>query len=250
MNWIDLGVFIFIILFVFIGVKKGFMISVISNFSVTLNLILSFFLYKPIQILFMRWFGGNIATSYSASLIDTSGSFAVNLLTIPSDNLKSFVKSTLDAGNINGIPRIFYNLFLNNRSLYTKLHDSGLNSRALADILGETRATFLTTIIAFVTSFVLLYLIIWLITLLVKKLREVGFVRAVDNVLGAMYGLFKAFLCLIIICLTLKLMSPLSFMTNVEIYINNSLCGKFIYEPINYFIDNYLNFGEIIKNIF
>ncbi len=250
MNWLDLAILLFVAIFIFIGVKKGFMTSVISNFSISLNLIISFFLHKPIQSLYMKWFGGSLATNYATSLIESSSGFAANLISLPSSELKGFVKATLDAGEIKGIPRLFYNLFLNNSSLYTKLHNSGLESRTLADILGDTRATFLTTIIAFVTSFVLLYLIIWLISLLVKKLREIGLVKVVDNSLGALYGLFKAFLCLIIVCLILNLMSPFAFMQGVEAYINGSLCGRFIYEPINYFIENYLNFGEIIRTIF
>lgn len=250
MNWLDLGILLFVAIFVIIGIKRGFMTSIISNFSFSLNLILSFFLYKPIQSLYFKWFGGSIATSYASSLIETSSSFGVNLLTIPGGELKGFVSATLDSGSIGGIPRLFYNLFLNNRSLHTKLHESGLASRTLADILGETKATFLTTIIAFVTSFILLYLIIFLFTLLVKKLREIGFVKGVDNLLGALYGLFQAFLSLVIICLILKLMSPFAFMQSVEAYINGSLLGRFIYDPINYFIDNYLNFSELIKNLF
>ncbi|MBQ4542096.1 MAG: CvpA family protein [Clostridia bacterium] len=250
MNWLDLGIVLFVAIFIIIGVKKGFMSSVISNFSFSLNLILSFFLHKPIQSLYMKWFGGNIATSYASGLIETSSNFGANLISIPSGELKGFVKATLDAGEIKGIPRIFYNLFLNNKSLYPKLHDSGLESRTLADILGDTRATFLTTIIAFVTAFILLYLIILLFNLLVKKLRENGFVKVVDNSLGALYGLFQAFISLVIICLILNLMSPFDFMQSVETYINGSLIGRFIYDPLNYFIENYLNFGEIIKNIF
>lgn len=250
MNWLDLGILLFVAIFIIIGVKRGFMSSVISNFSFSLNLILSFFLYKPIQSLYLKWFGGNIATSYASSLIETSSNFGVNLISIPSGELKEFVKVTLDAGGIKGIPRVFYNLFLNNSSLYPKLHDAGIETRTLADILGDTRATFLTTIIAFVTSFILLYLIIFLFKLLVKKLRENGFVKTVDNTLGALYGLFQAFISLVIICLILNLMSPFDFMQSVETYINGSLIGRFIYDPLNYFIENYLNFGEIIRSIF
>lgn len=250
MNWLDLGILLFVAIFIIIGIKRGFMTSVISNFSLSLNLILSFFLYKPIQSLYLKWFGGNIASGYATSLINSSSNFAVNLISIPGGELKGFVKATLDAGGIKGIPRLFYNLFLNNSSLHSKLHDSGLESRTLAEILGDTRATFLTTIIAFITSFILLYIIILLFTLLVKKLREIGLIKTVDNMLGALYGLFQSFIFIIIICLILNLMTPFDFMRSVETYINGSLIGRFIYSPINYFIENYLNFGEIIKILF
>ena len=116
--------------------------------------------------------------------------------------------------------------------------------------MSESLSNFFTTIIAFVTTFALLYLIIWLVSLLIKKLREIGFVKVVDNTLGALYGLFQCFIILIIICLVMKLMSPFSFMDSVTNYINGSLLGRFIYEPINDFISNYLNIGELIRQIF
>ncbi len=252
MNWLDLGIVIFALIFILIGVKRGLMNSVLSHFSATLNLLLSFFLYRPIQSALNNWFGlgDAIANHYSTGLLEKSVDFGVNLLTIEKGSLKAFVDTTMDSSGLSKIPRFFYDVFMNNSSLYTKLHESGLESRTLAQIVSTSLSTFFTTIIAFVTSFALLYLIIFLISLLVKKLREVGFVKAVDNTLGALYGLLQCFISLIIVCLVLKLMSPLSFMDSVTNYINNSLLGRLIYDPINYFIDNYLNFGDIIRSLF
>ena len=252
MNWIDLGVLIFAIILIVVGIKRGFMTSVINHFSGTLNLLLSFFLYKPIQWCFNRWFGVGdaIARHYSKDLIAECPDFAINLMDIPKNDLRKFVSGALRESGLSGVPRFFYNVFMNNNSLYSKLHNSGLESRTLAQIVSESLSAFFTTIIAFVTAFALLYLIIWLITLLVKKLREVGFIKAVDNTLGALYGIFQGFLILIIVCLVLKLMSPFHFMDAVETYINGSLSGRFIYAPINEIIDNYLNFGDLIRQIF
>lgn len=252
MNWLDLGIILFAIIFVIIGIKRGLMTSLIKHFSGTLNILLSFFLYRPVQSLLNNWFGlGNAITNhYATNLLEASPNFGVNLLTIPRENLHTFVSETMDASGLSAIPRFFYNIFMNNSSLYSKLHESGIESRTLAQIVSESLSTFFTTIIAFVTTFALLYLTIWLITLLVKKLRENGFVKGVDNTLGALYGLLQCFISLIIICLVLKLMSPFSFMTSVTNYINDSLLGHLIYDPINYFIDNYLNFGDIIRSLF
>lgn len=252
MNWLDLAIFIFALILVIIGIKRGFMTSVISHFSGTLNLLLSFFLYKPVQWCLNKMFGigDAIARHYSNDLLEASENFGVNLLSIEKADLHSFVSDTMDKSGLSKIPRFFYDVFMNNSSLYSKLHDSGLKSRTLAEIVSESLSNFFTTIIAFVTAFALLYLIIWLVTLLVKKLREIGLIKVVDNTLGALYGLFQCFIILIIICLVLKLMSPFNFMDSVINYINGSLIGRFIYNPINDFISNYLNFGELIRQLF
>lgn len=252
MNWIDLGVLIFAIILIIIGLKRGLMTSVISHFSGMLNLLLSFFLYKPIMWCFNKWFnlGGAIANHYSKDLLSKSADFGVNLLEIPKENLRGFVNATMADSGLSKLPKFFYRVFMNNSSLYSKLHESGVESRTLAQIVSESLSSFFTTIIAFVTAFILLYIVILLINLLVKKLREVGFIKAVDNTLGALYGIFQGFIILIIVCLILKLMSPFSFMDSVETYINGSLSGRFIYGPINEFIEHYLNFGDIIRAIF
>ncbi|MBP3581856.1 MAG: CvpA family protein, partial [Clostridia bacterium] len=122
-------------------------------------------------------------------------------------------------------------------------------SRTLGDIISSSYSTFFVTIISFVTSMLLLFGIILLFRLLVKKLREVGFVKAVDNTLGAIYGIFRAFLVLVGICLIIKLISPFNFMEPVTNYINGSLLGRFIYGQINSFFDNFLSFKDIIASI-
>lgn len=252
MNWLDLGIVLFAAILIIIGIKRGFMKSFISHFSGILNLLLSIFLVKPFQWFFNKCFGlgDAIANHYSKDLLEASEDFGVNLLTIEEDGLRSFVSNALDQSGLAKIPRFFYDVFMNNKSLYSKLHESGLESRTLAQIISESLSNFFTTIIAFVTAFAFLYLVILLINLLVKKLREIGFVKVVDNTLGALYGLFQCFIVLIIICLILKLMSPFSFMDSVTNYINGSLIGRFIYSPINDFISNYLNLGELMRQLF
>lgn len=250
MNWLDLGLVLFATILLIIGIKKGFMTSLLSNFSFSINAILSFFLCKPIG-----WFynlcgvGKAISRSYTNKLLEASANFGVNLLDIPKTELYSFVKDSIKQSELSGIERGMFNWFLNKPTLYDELHSSAHEVRTLSDIISQTYSSFFVTIISFVTSVLLLYLFVWLIMLLVKKLREIGFVKHVDTVLGAMYGLFRCFLVLIIICLVIKLLSPLSFMDGITNYISESFFGKLVYNQINNFIDNFLSFQDIIRAI-
>ena len=148
MNWIDLGVLLFAIILIIIGLKRGLMTSVISHFSSTLNLILSFFLYRPIMWCFNKWFnlGGAIAKHYSKDLLARSADFGVNLLDIPKGELRGFVNATMADSGLSKIPKFFYKVFMNNSSLYSKLHNSGVESRTLAQIISESLSSFFTTI--------------------------------------------------------------------------------------------------------
>ena len=251
MNWLDLALFIFIAILLIVGIKKGFMTSVLSNFSFSINAILSFFLCKPIGWIYNKCGLGNaIASSYAEKFITKSANFSRNLLELSEEALPDFVSYTLSEGGFSKFTKTLFEWFLNKPSLYNTLHSSGHTSRTISDILSTTYSSFFVTIISFVTSIILLYLIVWLFKMLVNKLRQIGFVKFVDNFLGALYGLFRCFLILIIVCLVIKLLSPFAFMESVTAYISDSFFGNLIYDQINSFIDNYLGFQDIINVVF
>lgn len=252
MNWLDLAVAIFLIIFIIIGIKKGFMSSFLSSFSFLAIAIGAFFLYKPLLSLINNWFGlkNAIFNSYHTKLTEFSADFSKNLLKIEESSLKSFVKSTLGSGAIPFIPKLMFYMFLNTKSLYSKLHSSNLSSRSLADIVSSSYATFFSTIIAYVITFLLLLLVVFLIKLLIKKLRNIGLVRIVDNVLGAFYGIIRALLIFVSICFVIKLLSPISFMQPVANYINNSFFGGVVYSQVTSILDNLLSYTDLINSIF
>ena len=252
MNWLDLALALFLSIFIIIGIKKGFMSSFLSSFSFIAVAVGAFFLYKPISSLLNNWFGleQSIFNSYHEKLVSHSGDFNTNLLLIEESNLKTFVKATLGSGAIPFIPRIMFSLFLNTKSLYTKLHSSNLESRTLGEIVSSSYANFFTTIISYAVTFGLLLLVVALVKLLINKLREIGFVRIVDNVLGGFYGVIRALLILIGLCLVLKLLSPISFMKPVITYIESSFFGNLIYGQITNLLDNFFSYNDIITSIF
>lgn len=251
MNWLDLGIIVFVVIFVIIGIKRGLMNSVLSHFSFGINALLSFFFCRPIGWIYNKiGVGGAIQNAYMTKLLNASPDFGANLLEISQENLSSFVSDTINQGNFSGLTKSIFNFFINNNSLYDTLHSSSHTSRSLADIISGAYSTFFVNIISFVTSIILIYLIVFLFRLLANKLRSIGFVKFVDNSLGSIYGIFKCFIIFVILCLIIKLMSLLGFMEPVISYINNSLFGNFIYVQINNFFDNYLNFNDLVNAIF
>lgn len=252
MNWLDLAIVLFIIIFLIIGIKKGFMSSILSSFSFIAVAIGAFFLYKPLSSLLNNWFGleNSIFNSYHTKLIEFSPNFDKNLLSVSQEDLHSFVKTTLNCGAIPFIPKIMFYLFLNTKSLYTKLNSSGLENRTLADIISSSYATFFTTLISYTITFILLLLVVLLFKVLIKKLREIGLIRIVDNTLGAFYGIVRALLILVSICFVIKILSPISFMEPITNYISNSFFGKLIYNQITNLLDNFFSYNDLISLIF
>lgn len=252
MNWLDLALVIFFIIFIIIGIKNGFISSVVSNFSFWAIIIVTFFLYKPIVSILNNWFGlkNAIFNSYHTKLVNFSSDFNKNLLSVEESELRSFVKSTLNLGAIPLIPRIMFKLFLNTKSLYSKLHSAGIESRTLADIISDTYASFFTTIIAFTITFLLVTLVVLLFKLLINKLRSVGLIRVVDNILGSIYGLARGLFIIVMVFLVIKFLSPISFMKPVTNYISSSFFGKLIYNQLTNLLDNLLGYTDFINIIF
>lgn len=250
MNWLDLAIVVFAVVFVIIGIKKGFMTSILSHFSFGLNCLLSFFFMKPIEFIYNKCgLGSVIANSYYTKFVGTASEFSVNLMDIPKEQLSSFVGGAINNSGVNGISKWLFRVFLNKPSLYEQLHESGVQSRTLGQIFSETYSSFFMTIISFVTSLVIIFLMVMLFRLIVKKIRQVGFIKVVDNIFGVFYGLLRCLIVFIILSFVIKLISPLSFMRPVTDYINGSFFGKLIYNHISAFIDNYFNFGDIIRSM-
>ncbi len=250
MNWLDLGILVFAVIFVMIGIKKGFMTSLLSNFSLGVNVLLSFFLCRPIGFILNKMhLGEAIANSYTTKFFSAEV-FSQNLMTIPSGELKGFVSGAINQSGISNFGKWLFEIFLNNNRLYANLHDSGLESRTLGEIMSSTYASFFVTIISFVISMVLLYLIVLLFRFIVKKLRTIGFVKVVDNILGALYGLARCLIFLIIISCIIKLLSFMSWTNQVINYIDGSFFGRLIYNQISDFFNNFLNFKDIVRAIF
>ncbi len=253
MNWLDLGIVLLIVILLAISIKRGFINSMLSHFSFGINALLSFFLCKPIQWVLNNGFhlGNAISSHYYTSLVSKSGNFATNLLSFENkESLHDFVSSTINEGEFGGFTKTMYKWFINKDSLYDTLHESGISSRNLADIISDSYASFFTIIIAFVTSMLLIWGLVLLFRLVAKKLRQVGFIKFIDGALGIFYGLFRCLIIFIIICSIIKLLSPLGFMNPITNYINGSFFGKLIYSQISNFIDNYLSFSDIVHAIF
>lgn len=252
MNWLDLALLVFIIIFIIIGIKKGFMSSILSNFSFGAIAIVAFFLYKPLMSLFNNWFGleNAIYNSYYVKLTSFSPDFEKNLISLDESQLQPFVKYVLSSGAIPWIPKVMFSLFLNTKSLFSKLQSSGLEYRSLGEIVSSTYATFFASLISFAITFILLCLIVLLIKFIINKLRAIGFIKVVDNILGAFYGIVRGLLILVGICFVIKLLSPISFMQPITNYISQSFFGRIVYTQITTLLDNFFSYNDIIHLIF
>lgn len=240
MNWLDLGIILFIILFIILGIKQGFMKSILSHFSLGINCLISFFLCQPI-----KWFlskvglYGAIASSYSTKLVAASPVLSENLVGLSGTELAGTIRDGINNSGLSKLSQLMFKWFLKPETVQSQLEASEATTRTMSDIISNTYANFFTTIIAFVSCLIILYILVFLFKKLAEKLRQCGFVRVVDGIFGAVYGLFRCFIISLIICLVIKMLSSFSFMNGVVTYIDGSFFGKLIYNQINSLIDTF-----------
>jgi len=151
MNWLDLGIVIFVIIFIVVGIKQGLMTSILSHFSLSLNCMISMFFYKPIAFIFNKLFklGPAIQNHFFEKLVAKSANLSTNLVTVPKENLKSVVTMAINDGDFGFIQKTMFKTFINKKNLADILQEKGYESRCVAEIISEAYSTFLLQLFHF-----------------------------------------------------------------------------------------------------
>ena len=243
MNWIDIILLIILVIFVAIGFWKGFVFSVLSLFSVSINFILGIFLTKPINIVLNKVFSleGALTNAFSNKISGMHEGFSTNLVGLNQKDLNTHIANTLKDGDFP-----FEGLFKRMLSMKpeTIQHKESLT---LNEILSKSLGTFFSLVISFAIAFLLIYLVLWLIGFLTKKAKQVEGIRVIDRILGVLFGLVRGAIVIATIFAVLSFFNEEGVLHDVFNYIDQSSIGSWIYQNMNTLVDKYLNFKTIVK---
>ncbi|MBP3631125.1 MAG: CvpA family protein [Clostridia bacterium] len=244
-TYIDATFLIFLVICILVGVWRGFFRSLTKFCGLTVKLIISFILCKPIS----KWISS--ATQIDEHMFDTystwasglSESFNTNLKTIPNESLNDFIKNSLGDS---GVPKLFRGL-LSSALNITPDSISDIESITLAELVGEALKNLILIVACFVIIFLLLYLIIFIINKIEKHiLRSTRIVSKIDRTFGGIVGVLRSFMYVFGICLIL------SIFRNVIIFqeFYNTIDSSLIAGPISRFmfniIDKNIDFNRMI----
>lgn len=246
MNWIDFAIIAILLIFVIIGVWKGFAFSILSMFSGTVNFIISIFLVRPTTNLLNSWFGfeNALTNGFTSKLSSMSTSFDVNMVGMSKDEISTHISNTLDTS---GFP--LKNLFKSMLKI-TPEKIEGKTSCTLNEIISKSLGSFFSLVITFIVIFVLLYVVLFLIGKIAKKSQEVSGIRTIDRILGFFFGLIRGAIFISLIFAVLSLFNENGALSGLFDYIHASKMGNWAYSNINYIIDKYVNFKAIADATF
>lgn len=244
-TYIDAIILILIAICVFAGAWRGFFRSITKFCGLSVKLLISFFLCKPIAKLIsnITQIDEHMFDKYSKWASGLGGNFNVNLRAIPSESLNDFVKNSLAD---TGVPKIF-------RGLLTSALDispesiSNIESVTLAELVGESLKNLILVSATFMVIFALLFLIILVINKIEKRiLRSTKIVSKIDRALGGFVGLFKSFLIIFGICLFLSVFRNVIIFKDFYTTIDSSFISGPISRAMFKLIDNKINFNQMI----
>jgi len=244
MNWIDAIIIVILLIFIIVGVCKGFMFSILSVFSSFVNFCIALVLTKPCTTLLNQWFDleGTLTNKLSIKLANMSEGFSTNLVGMSNSEISTHVSNTLKESKF-PLESLFNNLLKIDSEVI-----SSKESLTLGEILSKSLGSFFSFIITFVILFILIYLILFILSKFSSKAKEVEGIRVIDRILGVLFGFIKGSLLVVFIFAILSFFKEDGLLKSLFNYIEGSQLGTFIYNYINPFVDKYLNF-ETLKSI-
>lgn len=229
MDWVSIIFIATIIIFMIIGIIKGFVRSIIDMVGELIILVLSVVLIKPI----------NLIVEKLDIFINLKNTIYSNLLSINHLFGESFNKNNPEeiskALKELNIPELL-------NSLLTKQIINLIPNEANF-ILGEILSSLLLKTGITIICFIILYLTLKILLIFIKRIsnkiiKSIKPIKRIDKLLGAALGIFIGILVTNLLCLAITTIISVPLFDNINNLIINEMClnndtftlSKFIYE--------------------
>ncbi len=244
-TYIDAIILVLVAICIIFGAWRGFFRSITRFCGLTVKLLISFFLCKPIARLIsnITQIDEHMFEKYSSWASGLSDSFNINLKNVPADSLNDFINTSLAD---TGVPRIFRGLLTSTLNI-TPESLSSVESITLAELVGESLKNLVLISASFVFIFLILFVIIFIINRLEKRiLQTTRIVSKIDRTLGGFVGVFKSFLIIFGFCLFLSVFRNVIIFKDFYATIDSSFIGGPISRFMFKLIGNKINFNQMI----
>lgn len=239
---IDIVIIASLVIFALIGIKKGFLHSIISLFSWAFCLLIAFLTAKYVATWingifdFASFFGDKI----SAGLIESNNFFAqaINTFSSKDDVIKAIPSDT------NGLVKQIIKVVFSNSSVDMK------STETVGSVVGDSLGQIITIVIAGILIFILLKIAVALLTKLFNKISQTKVLGTVNKVLGGILGVLKAGFAIIGLNLVLVGLSllPMVNKTTTPLIQENTHVEKLIYNTTDKVFTNYIVDGKLMDN--
>ena len=239
---IDIAIIASLIIFAFIGIKKGFLHSIISLFSWVFCLLVAFLTAKYVAGWINGIFdlSGLIGSKISGALIDSNNFFAQAINTFAT---KEEIINTIPSETNSFVKQIIKVVFSNSAVDMT-------STESIGSVVGVGLGQIITIVIAGILIFVVLKIAVALLNKLFNKISKTKVLGAVNKVLGAVFGVIKVAFVVVGLNLVLVGLSviPMVNKTITPLIQENTYVEKFTYNVTDKLFTNYIVDGKILEN--
>ena len=265
---IDIAVVAIILIVAIIGIKRGFVKTLVGLLSIVITLAAAIFLTQPVAGLVAdstEW-DTSLRTELANAIADSLPNSNANVIY---DNLDGDPETDLELafvpeGSNEPAPlsEVFGDNFLwglipdsllegaaadmlTEQALAEDIElDSAINTVPLLNVVSQAFVNVIFLVGAFIVLAIVVRLLLWLILLLLRKLTQrVYLAYFLDKTLGGVLGLALGAVIVLIILTIIQLLSGMSFMTAVNETLDGTTVTKmimdnnFLYELLSQFID-------------
>lgn len=213
MNVLDIIILVAIVLFGFIGLRKGLVLSILNIAGIITGLILAKLYYSEVVqylVANFEWFA-NLETNIASNLSNSIQLNPDNLSAVdPSDYFE-----TLD------LPA---NLKIEFNSIFDKIQEL-----ATVETVGETIAQMILNLMGFVLVFLLVILAFQLLGLLIKPITELPVIHGVNKLGGFAFGVLKASLYIMLFMTIITFLAAFGIDVGVLSMIESSKVAVYFY---------------------
>ena len=240
---IDLVIIALFVIFGLIGLKKGFLKSVLSLFSWGFCITIAFLTAKYVAICLngLYDFSGLIGDKIANYLTKTNDFFS---MTISEAGGKEALIQTSSKLNINSLLKQLIKVVFNNSKV------DASSKETIGSIVGDSLGHICMVVISGILVFVILLIATKLLSKLFKNIEQIKIIGGLNKILGFILGILKATLIVgVVNCIlvALSLIPPVNKAITPVIQ-DNSHVEKVIYNATDKLFEKYVIEGDMLKN--
>ena len=241
---IDLIVILALIIFGFIGFKKGFINSVLSLFSWVVCIVVAVLVAKHVASWingvydFSALIGGKITSSLSNNEF-----FGLSLNAEQFAGDVNNVVSSIPEGT-NGILKEIIKL------VFTKTSVDMTSSETVGQVVGSSLGHIIIVIASAILVFIVLMVLIALLRKIFNKITEIKILGGLNKILGLIFGVVKAGIIILTFNAVLVALTLIPAVNNLvtPLIQDNTKVERVIYNKTDEFINSYVIEGEVIQD--
>lgn len=224
---IDLSIIGITLLFVIVGLARGFLKQILSIANGLVSIVVSCCIVKPVTQILSKT---ALSDKINVKILDMIVSKYPNSATIET-SLITTKEELSEAFTTSGLPSPLSKI----ASEFIKI-DSFSDGEFLSEAIAKSLGYLVLSIITFVVLFIVILIIIKILISVLDSLTKGGVLNVINRILGLALGLVKACVficvCLFVISVLVKYIEPLNnFITNdLKLEVEGFGIGKYLYE--------------------